>query len=185
MCVGGGRAGWWWWWWVGVGRDKGRAGGQYHAKRAVPARASFGTANVNVWFFPAIFENSATSRGHPPWYECSTFHDVPLSNDSDAWQLPPLCAASAPSPAVTWPKILSPSVPSLSHGRGVRVCVLKHAELARLPDRRGRPVDRRVAVQVLARELAPERVQRRVVPVAAGVLGGRAERPRESDARVG
>lgn len=61
---------------------------------------------LNVWLGPARFEFKATSRGHPPWYVWRTRQETPLSKDSEAWQLPPLCAASAPSPEVTWPRIL-------------------------------------------------------------------------------
>lgn len=62
--------------------------------------------------------------------------------------------------------------------------VLEHAQLSGLPCRRGRPVDGGVQVQVLAREFAPEVVERRVVGVAAGVLGRCAERLGEADAGV-
>lgn len=62
--------------------------------------------------------------------------------------------------------------------------VLEHAQLSGLPCRRGRPVNGGVQVQVLAGEFAPEVVERRVVGVAAGVLGRCAERLGEADSGV-
>lgn len=76
------------------------------------------------------------------------------------------------------------ALPDAGRGLGGGGEVLEHAQLPGLPCRRGRPVDGGVHVQVLAGEFAPEVVERRVVGVAAGVLGRCAERLGEADPGV-
>lgn len=102
-----------------------------------------GTLNANFWLGPAMFEFNGTSRGQPPWYVWRTRQVTPLSKEIEAWQLPPLWAASAPSPVgVTCPRILNKSAGFRvkgGDGKGERTQTTQESRLPRIESVSGRP----------------------------------------------